>query len=257
MNRLKGRLLIALVAMLPIVALNTLVMPEVASASGCAAGSGVTTVVGSTVRCASGGSRSAASAFSATGHSLTRVQRQPGFVCKVDGYPSSSCVNTPPTNAYWGLFWSDGKSGTWSYASVGVDSLKIPAGGWVGFAFQSGSGRTYPGATPRSAPAPTKPSASHAPITSGSSAGPKSGSTSSSPSPGSSGTKTPTPAGSSGSSASASSGSAEAGAKNSANKPAASSSSGSEGLGWVAAAVAVALLLGMWGTMWRRRQRPQ
>ena len=37
----------------------------------------------------------------------------------------------PPTNAYWGLFWSNGTSGTWAYASEGVDSLSVPAGGSV------------------------------------------------------------------------------------------------------------------------------
>ena len=54
------------------------------------------------------------------GFSLTYVQRQPGFVCRINGAPASDpCVNTPPADAYWGLWWSDGKSGSWTYSSVG------------------------------------------------------------------------------------------------------------------------------------------
>ena len=36
------------------------------------------------------------------------------------------CVNTAPANAYWGLYWSDGKSGKWNYSSTGVGGLKVP-----------------------------------------------------------------------------------------------------------------------------------
>ena len=32
-----------------------------------------------------------------------------GYVCRVSGKPADDpCVNTPPADAYWGLFWSDG-----------------------------------------------------------------------------------------------------------------------------------------------------
>ena len=76
----------------------------------------------------------------APGFSLTYVQRQPGFVCRINGQPASDpCVNTPPTNAYWGLWWSDGKSGSWSYSSLGAGSLTVPDGGYVAFAWQTGS----------------------------------------------------------------------------------------------------------------------
>ena len=87
----------------------------------------------------SSGNRNAARAFGNTGHGLTYAQRQPGFVCRVSGLPDPSretCGNTPPTDAYWGLFWSDGQSGTWSYSSVGIGSLKVPAGGFIGWRFQ-------------------------------------------------------------------------------------------------------------------------
>lgn len=128
-----------------------------AAAAACPQGQGVTVVVGSSISCDANGGGSAADNFSDAGYTLTRVDRQPGFVCQVNGEPASaSCVNTPPSNAYWGLFWSDGTSGTWKYASQGAYSLSVPAGGWVGFRFQDSNTRTVPGVTPGGpAPKPT------------------------------------------------------------------------------------------------------
>lgn len=132
-----------------------------AAAGYCPRGTGVTVVVdngaaggGSSVRCDPGGAGTVASTVvPRAGYPLTYVVRQPGFVCRVAGRPASApCQNTPPANAYWGLFWSDGRSGTWNYANVGVGSLKVPAGGFIGFRWQSG-GRTAPG------PAPVGPAA--------------------------------------------------------------------------------------------------
>ena len=52
---------------------------------------------------AGGAGKTAAAQFAAAGFALTRVQRQPGFVCRVEGKPAEDpCVNTPPTDAYWG-----------------------------------------------------------------------------------------------------------------------------------------------------------
>ena len=98
-----------------------------------------------------GGSGQAASArYADAGVALTYAQRQPGFVCRVDGAPASDpCVNTPPADAYWGLFWSDG-SGGWVYSSDGVDALDIPDGGSVAFAWQDGGDQDYPAQPPTS-----------------------------------------------------------------------------------------------------------
>ena len=124
-----------------------------ADAAACSGSRGVTVVVdhgalgsGITQACnASGGGKSGTTQFTSTGFSLTYVQRQPGFVCRIDAQPASDpCVNTPPADAYWGLWWSDGKSGSWSYSSVAAGSLTIPDGGYVAFAWQSGT-RTAPG----------------------------------------------------------------------------------------------------------------
>ena len=57
------------------------------------------------------------------------------------------CVSTPPANAYWGLYWSNGTSGSWSYSSLGVGSLTVPAGGSVAFAWQGGP-RVRPASPP-------------------------------------------------------------------------------------------------------------
>jgi hypothetical protein len=136
-------------------------VPAPATAAGLCSGSGVSVVVdfgalGGGIRtgCDATGNRNAAKAFADTGHPLTYAQRQPGFVCRVDGAPASDpCVNTSPADAYWGLYWSDGTSG-WKYSTLGVGSLTVPAGGSVAFSWQDGGTADPPGARPAS-PAPS------------------------------------------------------------------------------------------------------
>jgi hypothetical protein len=145
-------------------------VPAPATAAGYCTGSGVSVVVdfgalgGGIVKgCDASGNRNAAKAFENTGHPLTYAQRQPGFVCRVNGVPQSDpCVNTSPSDAYWGLYWSDGTSG-WKYSSLGVGSLTVPAGATVAFSWQNGGGdppgtapATPASASPSSSPAPTK-----------------------------------------------------------------------------------------------------
>lgn len=109
----------------------------------------------------SGGGRSAAALLTGNGYPITYAQRQPGFVCRVAGVPTTDpCVNTSPANAYWGLYWSNGTSGSWFYSTLGATSLTVPAGGSVAFAWQ-GASQGAPGvAPPRYAaspsPSPTK-----------------------------------------------------------------------------------------------------
>ncbi len=159
-----------LVAAVVLTAATVAVVPaSPAAAAACSSADGVTVVVdfhelGGGVRqvCDTDGAGKYASAqFTDSGFSLTRVQRQPGFVCRVNGLPSSDdepCVNTPPADAYWGVWWSDGKSGSWSYSSQGVDSLKVPEGGYVALSWNSSTTKSAPGAAPKahgSAPAPS------------------------------------------------------------------------------------------------------
>lgn len=83
----------------------------------------------------------AAEAFEEAGFTLDFVPIQPGFVCRVDGRPA----NGPCTDgtAYWSLWWSDGET-DWTYATLGVTSLEVPAGGAVGFAWHQGKGDAEP-----------------------------------------------------------------------------------------------------------------
>ncbi|SKB07861.1 hypothetical protein [Aeromicrobium choanae] len=130
-----------------------------AHAAACGGAQGVTVVVGSSVGCDSDGGGRAASNFTDAGHQLKFASRAPGFVCRVDGAPASDpCVEASPVDAYWGLFWSDGKSGEWTYSSLGVSALKVPQGGSVAFVFQGSSSRTWPSVRPpvATAPQPTR-----------------------------------------------------------------------------------------------------
>lgn len=179
---------LAAVAFLAAVAGVVLPAPS-ATAAMCGTSAGVSVVVDfselggsiATTCVAGGGGDSAAASFEVD-HDLTRVQQFPGAVCKVDDTPADAqCHSMPPTDAYWGLFWSNG-SGGWVYSSEGVDSLDIPDGGSVAFAWQDGGDLDYPGvAAPQRAE--EQPSSSPSP-SSGSSNGGSSGGGSSGPVPG-------------------------------------------------------------------------
>jgi len=157
-------------AILGIAAAGVVVQPP-AQAATCRSAAGVSVVVdfhelggGVQTFCDAGGAGKYAQAqFVDAGHQLTYVQRQPGFVCRVDGTPAGDpCVNTPPADAYWSLWWSDGKSGTWTYSSTGVASLKVPAGGYVALSWQQGSAKATPGVAPTThASSPTTPPTTH------------------------------------------------------------------------------------------------
>ncbi len=142
------------------------VAPTPAQAAACGGATGVTVVadfngLGGGVQgacVADGGGDKASSLFPVAGFPLTYAQRQPGFVCRVSGVPESDpCVNTSPADAYWGLWWSDGTNGRWTYSSLGVDSLRIPDGGSVAFSWDDVPGDARPSfAPPQNAePSPT------------------------------------------------------------------------------------------------------
>jgi hypothetical protein len=97
---------------------------------------------------ASGGGKYASTIFKESGFTLTYVNGQP-FVCRIDGRPSDAgCGQTPPGDAYWGLFWAKPGATSWTYATIGVTALKVPDGGSVAFAFQDGGSTDYPGVAP-------------------------------------------------------------------------------------------------------------
>jgi hypothetical protein len=138
-----------------------------AEAATCASGAGVSVVVdfhelpgGVQTACvADGGGKSGTALFTSAGFALGYVQRQPGFVCRVNGAPANDpCVNTPPADAYWGLWWSDGKSGQWTYATTAAGGLSVPDGGYVAFSWNGSATRSTPGVSPAvhaTAPTPT------------------------------------------------------------------------------------------------------
>ncbi len=135
-----------------------------AEASPCPGTSGVTVVVefnglggGSAQTCvADGGGRTGDRLLREAGYRLDYVQRFPGFVCRIDGAPADDpCVNTPPADAYWGLWWSDGTTGKWTYASLGAASLTVPAGGYVAMVWDGSTGTVTPAADAAVHPTPT------------------------------------------------------------------------------------------------------
>ncbi len=162
------RLLAALVAVLLGTATGAVVLAAPAQAAACAKGDGVTVVVdpqqlggGTSTRCVGGGGSKAASAFASAGIAMQRASRQKGFVCRVNSQPAKAgCVEASPPDAYWSLWVSTG-NGSWSFATVGVDGLNVPKGGWVAWSWQGQSGKAQPGVSPvgkaAAAPAP-KPS---------------------------------------------------------------------------------------------------
>ena len=127
-----------------------------AHAASCSGADGVTVIVdfaelggGVTAGCAdvADGARAAAT-VQAAGYSLTMATRAAGFVCRVNGAPASDpCVDASPADAYWSVWWADGKGGNWVYSSQGVASLRATSGGYIALAWHQGSGRSQPPST--------------------------------------------------------------------------------------------------------------
>ena len=178
------RLVVRLAAAVLVTAAVGLGVPSAAQAATCSSSQGVSVVVdfhqlggGVQTHCDRGGAgKTAWDQLEDVGYRLTGVQKQPGFVCRIDDKPSETqdaCVTTPPADAYWSLWWSDGRSGKWAFSSTGAGSLKVPAGGYVAMSWQGGAGKAAPGASPTPHPtqptsspttrAPTSPASSHAP----------------------------------------------------------------------------------------------
>lgn len=173
------RLLVA--AVLVVTPVAVMDQPAAADSRRCPAGTGVTVVVdygalggGVQIACDRGGAGDPVSEVSPrTGYPLSYVTNEPGFVCAVASKPDpqASCGRTPPSNAYWGLFWSDGTPASWTYSSEGARSLRVPAGGSIGWRWQDGDELDRPGAAPTPRPAKAqaspKPSPKPSPAESG------------------------------------------------------------------------------------------
>jgi hypothetical protein len=86
---------------------------------------------------------------------VTQVQREPGFVCRINGLPTKAqdaCINTPPSNAFWAYFHGRAGSG-WVLSAVGAATYVPPPGTVEGWAFGGGA---PPGVSVASV-LPTKP----------------------------------------------------------------------------------------------------
>jgi hypothetical protein len=130
-----------------------------ASGTGCSAGHGVGVIVESNSlpepdlrRCdETGGGHTVASLLERQDLAVTYVQRQPGFLCRLAGFPAGDpCVHTPPEDAYWSLWWSDGSTDGWRYATIGVDGLRIPNGGSLALTWDGKAGEVTPVSPPLS-----------------------------------------------------------------------------------------------------------
>jgi len=87
-------------------------------------------------------------ALVALGISVTEVTRTPQFICRIDGSPTAdqvipipgddkykeTCVNTPPTTAYW-TYWSAAEGGQWTYSLTGYALHEVTFGGYEGYSF--------------------------------------------------------------------------------------------------------------------------
>ncbi|MEZ0578710.1 hypothetical protein [Nocardioides sp. MH1] len=169
MRRTAASALAAVAAVLAAAVTGVVATPAPAEATACSGTTGITVVVdfnelggGITAGCdPDGAGESATQVFEHAGYELTYVQSDPGFVCRVSGKPADNpCVRTPPTTAYWSLWWSDGESGRWTYATSGANGLEVPEGGYLGFSWHQGDGRAQaPDAVPtprESTPTPSQ-----------------------------------------------------------------------------------------------------
>ena len=137
-----------------------------AHAAACSGATGVTAVVdfnelggGVTAGCdPDGHGQSASRVFADAGYTLIADPRSAGFVCQVNGKPAAG-AECNENDAYWSLWWSDGKSGEWVYSQQGAAGLRLRDGYYVAWSWHEGPGRA---ATPDVNPTPhqdTEPTA--------------------------------------------------------------------------------------------------
>lgn len=122
-----------------------------ARAAACPSASGITVVVdfqelggGATAGCDANAGGPASTNFRDAGYQLSYSQAEgmDGFVCRIQNKPADG--DCAETDQFWSLWWSDGKSGKWAFSSRGVESLSVPEGGYVAFAWHQGGGSAQP-----------------------------------------------------------------------------------------------------------------
>ncbi|MGW4110427.1 hypothetical protein ACWEFJ_06070 [Actinosynnema sp. NPDC004786] len=137
--------------------------PLTAQAADCA---GVTVVVdfrslggGVQTGCAPGDPATGTDALSAAGFGYTFAALQPGFVCRINGKPSSDpCRTTSPTTAYWG-YWHGRPGESWVYSSTSASAYDPAPGTVEGWSFGAGEPPGIAPPAPAPKPAPPAPPA--------------------------------------------------------------------------------------------------
>lgn len=82
------------------------------------------------------------------GIDLTYATRSAGFVCRVEGVPTSDpCVHAAGADAYWSVWWAR-PGGDWVYSALGVTALRTPVGGDVALVWHRGDGKAQPPTPP-------------------------------------------------------------------------------------------------------------
>lgn len=90
-----------------------------------------------TIGCAPGDPATGLAALSAAGHAVDMLNREPRFVCRIDGHPADDpCAGFPPPDAYWSS-WTV-RDGAWTYAALGAAATDPGPGDVEGWAFGAG-----------------------------------------------------------------------------------------------------------------------
>lgn len=163
MTRSQRSRLASLVAATLVAAAGLVGLTSTPASAALCSGSGVNVVVdfgalggGVQKGCDRGGAgKTGQQVFPAAGFGLS-YDLQPGYVCRVSNKPKSG-QTCQATDAYWGLFWSDGKSGKWNYATSGVGGQRASEGGFLAFAWQGSATKRQPATSPKNTTStPTK-----------------------------------------------------------------------------------------------------
>jgi hypothetical protein len=147
---------------LTVVLLTPATVARAGTEGACPDGAGVTVVVDFAgfrdevlVRCAPAPVDSGYDALTKAGFDWTPTQRQPGFLCRIEGLPADDpCATTPPADAYWG-YWRAEHGGTWTYSDRGPATTSPPPGPVEGWRFSTGDDAPPRMAPPAAAPAPS------------------------------------------------------------------------------------------------------
>lgn len=100
------------------------------------------------VGCAAQPVKSGFEALEKAGFQVTRVQRFPGALCKIDDKPAMSCNDMPPADSFWS-YWIASRGGDWCFSNQGANR-KLPTGTVEGWSFSTGGESASP--QPRYAP---------------------------------------------------------------------------------------------------------